>query len=304
MNKLFIWLKAARIKLHILGILPVLVGSLIAFNKTGSFGFSNFLLAELITLFVLVATAFANDYADVQTDKINRNFNIFSGGSRSIVGGLISKRQMFVATIISSFISIVLSFLFLTFLGGHPIILILNLIGLFVGIEYSLLPLKINYRGFGEFFVMAMYSLFCIFFGYVTQIGFGFDINIIYFSIPIAIAIFLIILITEVPDYESDKAGGKKTIPTVFGKEAAFLIYFLGIVLFYISISILYLIGIISKFVFYGLFFSLPLGVYLGKLSLSGDRILPKNISILCGATIILNVWVGIVLSLNLAIGF
>lgn len=303
MKKLIVWLKAARLKLHILGILPVLVGSLIAFGETKNFNLPNLILAELITLFILIATAFANDYADVETDRINRNFNPFSGGSRLIVQGLISKGEMLVATLIASIISIILSIVFLVFLNGHPIILALSLIGLFIGIEYSLPPLKINYRGYGELFVVFMYSLFCLLFGYVTQAGASFNKDIFYFSVPIGIAIFLIILITEVPDYESDKLSGKKTVPTIFGNEASLIIYFLGVVSIYLSTLILYMLGAINRFIFLGLFFSLPLGLFVGVLSLSKKKNSPKNIAMLCGATIFLNVWVNAVLSLNFILG-
>lgn len=300
MQKIIIWLKAARLKLHILGVLPVLVGSLIAFDKTGIFHLGNLIFAELITLSVLIATAFANDYADIETDKNNKNFNMFSGGSRLIVEGFISPKEMLIATSIASFVSIGLSIVFLIFFGASPIIFLFNLIGLFVGIEYSLGPLRINYRGFGEFFVFLMYGIFCLLFGYISQAGIGFDNRIFSFSIPIGIAIFLIILITEIPDYESDKIFGKKTIPVIFTKEASFIIYFIGIILLYLSSLSLYLSGLLNNLEFLGLFFSLPLGIYLVILSLSKNKTSPKTISILCGLTIILNVWVNGVLCMGL----
>lgn len=291
MNKIIVWLKACRLKLHILGMLPVLVGSLIAFSETGNFNLVNLIFAGLITIFILIATAFANDYSDVETDKINKNFNMFSGGSRSIADGRISKREMPIATVIVSFLAIILSVIFLLSLKGRPLILILSLTGLFIGTEYSLPPLKINYRGFGELFVVAMYSIFSIFFGYVTQNGFGFDKNILYFSVPIGIAMFLIILITEVPDLESDKLSGKKTIPTILGREASLNIYVLGVMSFYLAALILFVSSAINRFIFFGLLFSLPVGVYMAK---------SKNITNLCGATVFFNVWVNAVLVLNL----
>ncbi len=300
MQKIIIWLRAARLKLHILGILPVLVGSLIAFDRTGVFRLGSLIFAELITLFVLIATAFSNDYADIETDRENKNFNMFSGGSRLLVEGFISKSEMLIGIIAASFISIALSIMFLLFLNASFAIILFNLIGLFVGIEYSLSPLRINYRGFGEFFVFLMYGIFCLLFGYVSQTGIGFDNKIFSFSIPIGIAVFLIILITEIPDYESDKIFGKKTIPVIFKKETSFLIYLIGMILLYLSSLILYLSGLLNNLEFLGLFFSLPLGVYLLVLSLSKNKTLPKNISTLCGLTIILNVWVNVVLCMGL----
>lgn len=303
MDKIMIWLKAARLRLHILGMLPVLIGSLIAFHNTGNFSIPNFILSELITLFVLIATAFANDYADAETDRLNANFNIFSGGSRVIPNGLISRKQMLTATVFSSIISIIFSLVFLIFLKGYPVILILNLFGLFIGLEYSLPPLSISYRGLGEFFVVFMYSFFCLFFGYVAQAGSGFDIDTIYLSIPLAISIFLMILITEIPDTESDKISGKKTIPVIFGREASFIIYFFGILSLYSAVSILHITDAIGKLGFLVLLFSSPLGLYLTTLSLSREKASPKTIFLLCAITLTLDVWVNIALSLHLVFG-
>lgn len=300
MDKIIIWFKASRLKLHILGLLPVLVGSFIAFHRTGEFKLTNLIFAELITLFSLIATAFANDYADIEGDKINRSFNMFSGGSRVIVDGFISRRQMFIATIVASFLSLIFSILFLILGNGNPIILFMNLVGLFVGIEYSLSPLKINYRGGGEFLVMFMYSFFCLFFGFITQVGHGFDVNILYLSIPIALAIFLTILITEIPDQEADRHIGKKTLPAILGKEASINLFLVGLQALYISVLVLYLFGTIKKNILWGLFLSLPLGLYLSLICLSKKKILPKHISILCAAAIILNVWINVVFTLNL----
>lgn len=298
-----IWLKAARLKLHILGMVPVLVGALIASHRTGNFHIPQFILAELITLFALVATAFANDYADAESDMINRTFNIFSGGSRVIPEGLISETYMLRAIVISSSLSVIFSLVLVGLLKGHLIVLGLTLIGLVIGIEYSLPPLRINYRGFGEFFVMFMYSIFCVFFGYATQTGPVFDMNVLYLSMPLAASMFLMILITEVPDTESDKVSGKKTIPAIFGEKTSLLIYSMGVVALYVVIFVLNRTDIVDKFIFSGISFSLPMGVYLAVLASSKKGMRSKGLSVLCGLTLILNVWVNIVLTLNYAIG-
>jgi 1,4-dihydroxy-2-naphthoate octaprenyltransferase len=172
-----------------------------------------------------------------------------------------------------------------------------------MGIEYSLPPLKISYRGLGELFVVIMYSVFCPFFGYATQAGPDFDILLLYLSVPSAISMFLMILITEVPDAKSDKISGKKTIPSLLGKEKSFSIYSLGVMALYVTIFSLSVTGVINKFTFNGLFSSLPVGIVLFGISLSRKALTPKKVSLLCGLTLILNIWVNVVLSLNFAIG-
>ncbi|MEW6586291.1 MAG: prenyltransferase [Nitrospirota bacterium] len=297
------WLRAARLKLHTIGILPVLVGSLVAFNRTGDLKVANLVFAELIALFVLIATAFGNDYADAETDRLNRSFNMFSGGSRVIPEGLITTRQMLIATAIASVLSIVISVIFISFLKGHPFVLILNLMGLIVGVGYSLPPVRINYRGFGELFVMLMYGPFSLFFGCTAQMGPDLDTGILYLSIPPALAAFLMILITEIPDTATDRASGKKTVPSLFGEKASLVIYALCVIALFASSQLLYTKSVIGRIGFFGLLLSLPLGGYLVVLSLSKEGRAPKKIFSLCAATFVFTVWVNVVLSIDLVLG-
>jgi 1,4-dihydroxy-2-naphthoate polyprenyltransferase len=298
------WLRAARLKLHTIGLLPVLVGSLIAFDRTGDLRIANLIFAELIALFVLIATAFGNDYADAETDRLNRTFNIFSGGSRVIPDGLITTRQMLAATVIASALSVALSLVFIIFFGGHPFILILNLIGLLTGIGYSLPPLRINYRGFGELFVMLMYGPFCVFFGYAAQLQPQLEARVFYISIPLALAIFLMILITEIPDTGTDRISGKTTIPSILGEKNALRVYAMALILLFASTPFLLANNAIGKIGFFGSFLSLPIGAYLFALSLSKDGASAKRLFSLCAMTFILTVWVNVVLSADLVFGF
>ena len=297
-----IWLRAARLKLHTIGMLPVLLGALVAFNRTGELKVTNLIFAELIALFVLIATAFGNDYADAETDRINQSFNMFSGGSRVIPEGLITTRQMLVATVVVSVLSVALSIVFILYLKGHPVVLILNLIGLLIGVGYSLPPIRVNYRGFGELVVMLMYGPFSLFFGYTAQLGPELDAEVLYLSGPPALAVFLMILITEIPDTATDRISGKKTIPSLFGEKAAFVIYALGVIILYASMLLLYGESAIGRIGLYGLLLSLPLGVCLVGLSLSKAGRTPKRVVTLCAATYILAVWVNMVLSLDLVL--
>lgn len=279
--------------------LPVFVGCLIAYHETGEFRASHLVLAELIALFVLIATALANDYADVEADRLNRNFGAFSGGSRVIPHGLITRRHMGIAAIISGSVALSLSLIFVFFLKAHPVILGMNALGLFIGVEYSLPPLRINYRGWGELFVMGMYSVFSILFGYVAQRGLSCDQDIFFAAAPVAITMFLMILITEIPDLESDAVAGKKTLPVIAGTSMSYNVFLAGLIIFFVCIPLWYLAGTISRFTFFGLLASSPFGVALGVLSRSPQRTLPTSTAKLCGLALMLNVWVNIILSIR-----
>ena len=123
MHNIVVWLTAARLKIHLLGMLPVFVGCLIAYHETNEFRVPHFVLAELIALFVLITTALANDYADAEADRLNRNFGAFSGGSRVIPHGLITRYHMGIAAIISGSVALGFSLMFVFFLNGSSLFL-------------------------------------------------------------------------------------------------------------------------------------------------------------------------------------
>jgi 1,4-dihydroxy-2-naphthoate polyprenyltransferase len=209
---------------------------------------------------------------------------------------------MLAATVIAAVFSVALSVAFVFYLKGHPFVLVLNLIGLLIGVGYSLPPIRINYRWFGELFVMLMYGPFSLFFGYTAQLGLELDAKVLYLSGPPALAVFLMILITEIPDTATDRISGKKTIPSLFGEKAAFVVYALGVIILYASMQLLYGKSVIGKMGLYGMLLSLPLGVCLVGLSLSKAGRTPKRVVTLCAATYILAVWVNVVLSLDLVL--
>jgi 1,4-dihydroxy-2-naphthoate polyprenyltransferase len=299
-SKAILWLKAARLRFHLLAILPVLMGSLIAYSKTGNFSILSFVISEIIAVSVLIAVIFSNDYADHDLDKENHLYSILAGHTRANVEGRISKHAMLFAAVLASIVAIAIPFVFVIFFRIQPSVIILSIVGLLAGIEYSYKPLQIGHRPLGEALIIIMYSLFSIFFGFAAQAGPYFMPEIVYYAIPVGIGIFLIILTAEISDYNHDKKCGKKTLPTVFGKEKTLSIYFWGLILLYASIIALYFASVISKFSLTWILMSLPVAVYAGAHAVHKHKTLPKDALNVCGVTIVLYIWVNIMLALNL----
>jgi 1,4-dihydroxy-2-naphthoate octaprenyltransferase len=90
-----------------------------------------------------------NDYFDFTADSLNQTPTVFSGGSRVLQDGEITKRSFLIFSIILSFISLVIGIL-LIFMATRPaatllVITTTSLIGFF----YTAPPLRLVYRGFG-----------------------------------------------------------------------------------------------------------------------------------------------------------
>ena len=93
----------------------------------------------------------ANDYFDHLSgcDEANPDPTPFSGGSRMIQNGLITPKRILYAALITFAIGGGIG-LYLNYLSGKNVILIIGLIGLFLAFFYTANPFKIVYRTFGE----------------------------------------------------------------------------------------------------------------------------------------------------------
>lgn len=243
--KVKLWIKETRAPFFTATIVPVTFGSVLAWHNTSSFSWTKFGLTLIGAIFIHAGTNMANDYFDHISgcDEANPNPTPFSGGSRMIQNGLIKPSHVLYASLIAfalgSFIG-----LYLNYLSGGNVILVLGLIGIFLGFFYSAEPLKIGYRllgevstgiGFGPLMVMGSY--------YVQSPHLRIDTALT--SIPISILITSVLYINEFHDYNSDMLVGKKTLVVLLGRRKAMHVYQVMLASSYLSIIGLTLFGIL-----------------------------------------------------------
>jgi 4-hydroxybenzoate polyprenyltransferase len=103
-----------------------------------------------------VIAVFTNDYFDFESDRRNKNFGPFTGGSRVLVEGRISPARMRsgIAWALSGFAA---AFLALAALVPPPGLIALGLIAV-LAIGYTTPPLKLCWRGLGELDVALTHS--------------------------------------------------------------------------------------------------------------------------------------------------
>jgi len=109
------------------------------------------------------------------------------------------------------------------------------LVGIFLGLAYTVPPFKLSYRGLGELDVGVTHSFYILLAGFLLQSP-KLDITIpILLSVPLFFAIFGAIILGGFPDYEADKKTGKKTITVILGQRKASIISIISISLSIIS---------------------------------------------------------------------
>ena len=149
-----VWIRAVRAPFFTASLVPVLLGAVVAWHRTGIFNWGYFFLTLMGIIFINAGTNLTNDYFDhtSKNDELNRNPTPFSGGSRVIQEGLIKPRKVLYAAL-AFFALGSLAGLYLNHVLEGNIILVLGIIGIFLGFFYTADPLRIGYTGFGELVV-------------------------------------------------------------------------------------------------------------------------------------------------------
>ena len=231
-------LRTTRLPFLTATIVPVVLGIAIAASD-GAFDLLTALLTVVGACFVQLGLNVANDYFDtVQgADDLNVTPTKFSGGSRVIQYGLVSRRRMglLAATfyVAAGIVGIVL-----LALRPSPALLAIGVVGLIVSLAYTAPPLKLVYRGFGELAVAIGFGPLMLLGAYVVQTGGLVTTEAVVASLPIALLVALILYVNEIPDRRGDERAGKRTLPVRLSKGAVIAGYRLAVSAAYVIVVI------------------------------------------------------------------
>tara|TARA_B100000686_G_scaffold355039_1_gene469311 strand:- start:1257 stop:2597 length:1341 start_codon:yes stop_codon:yes gene_type:complete len=242
---------------------PVLVVAAYFAGKGDSlFSIFSLFLTLIGILFLQLFSNLYNDYFDVKhgTDGLNDNyFNVglndpilkgaqLSGGSRAVELGLITlPRTKYLANImlivsVCSLISIFgISINNTNSIFNSKIILIIALLGMFLGYFYTAKPLRLSGRnGLGELTIFFAFGpLLTLGTGYAISINtidlFSSEFNnLLLLGLPVGLLTTNILFINQFPDFESDTKAGKNNLVVLFGKKISRWIYLILLILTFI----------------------------------------------------------------------
>jgi len=267
-------------------IVSIVLGASIAWARNGVFDVGFFLLSLIGGVFLHLGTNVANDYFDHKSggDEINKEFvRPFSGGSRMIQLGLLKPSEVLLEAAIFYALGLGIG-LYLAYVKGLAV-LFLGLAGLLSGIFYSSPPFKLANRGVGEALVGINFGVLMTMGSYYVQTQ-TLSHETLIASIPVCLLIFAVVYINEFPDYNADKAVGKKTLIVRLGKKRAASGYVILISGVYLSILIGVLTAIMPTATLIGLI-TIPIAAkaaaYTLKHHSNSLKLVPANAStILC----------------------
>jgi 1,4-dihydroxy-2-naphthoate octaprenyltransferase len=198
---------------------PVLLGIAVAASH-GAFSWWTALLTVVGASFAHLAINVTNDVFDTLSgaDDANTTPTQFSGGSRVAIYDLVTVRGLarLAAALFGAAAAIGLVLVAVT---GSMLLLWIGIAGIVVGVAYTAPPLKLVYRGLGEFAVAIGFGPIMLLGAYVVQTGELASEPVLLSLVP-GILISLILFVNEIPDRRSDAAAGKRTLPTRFSPDA------------------------------------------------------------------------------------
>ncbi len=206
-------------------ILSVLIGSAWGYRVAGRISWNLAVLALLATLCVHLAANVLNDVSDDLSgaDRANEaRIFPYTGGSRFIQNGVLSVHEMTLWGMTLLAVAAVLGLVLLELSG--PGVLVFGLVGVALGLAYSVRPIELAGRGLGEATIAVAFGVLPVAGAAWLQSG-RLDMASILISLPVGLWVTAILLMNEVPDRSADARAAKATLVVRLGLQGTQRLY-------------------------------------------------------------------------------
>jgi 1,4-dihydroxy-2-naphthoate octaprenyltransferase len=235
LNRIKLWLAAIRAPFFSASLIPVLVGAALS-SRLDEFHYMKLVYALFIVISCHAGANLINDYYDaLGSDSVNKFPTPFSGGSRLIQEGRLSRRSFYKGAFVFYSAALIMAAVLTVFYRNLDIFG-LGVIGATIGIIYSASKTFGMGRGWGELAVgmgfgpLATAGSFLLQTNYLKPEAF-------LAGIPVGLLVMGILILNEFPDLEPDRAAGKRNwIVKAGGGYKAVWIYLIVISLAYFTL--------------------------------------------------------------------
>jgi 1,4-dihydroxy-2-naphthoate octaprenyltransferase len=213
------WLLAIRPKTLGISIVPVLVGTSLAWRETGLFSLLPMLAALCGALLIQIGTNLHNDAADFERGTDNKDR---LGPPRAAAQGWFSPGEIKRAAALAFGLAF-LTGIYLAWIGGWPII-ILGLFSLLAGYAYTGGPKPIAYSASGELFVFLFFGLMAVMGSYYLQ-TLSLTANALFSAAAVGLLAAAVLLVNNYRDLDNDRKAQKLTLTHYLGRQGSHLLY-------------------------------------------------------------------------------
>ncbi len=214
------WITAIRPKTLSIAVVPVLVGSSLAWSQTGQVHWLVILAALTSATLIQVGTNLHNDAADFEKGTDDPTSRL--GPPRVTAEGWLSAEQVREGAKFSfSLAGIVGSYLI--WVGGWPIAVV-GVASIAAGVAYTGGPRPIAYTGFGEFFVLLFFGLVAVTVIYYLQAK-EVTLPALLVGLMVGMPAAAVLVVNNYRDLENDRRVGKNTLAVRLGRPASRIEY-------------------------------------------------------------------------------
>jgi 1,4-dihydroxy-2-naphthoate polyprenyltransferase len=294
------WIQLSRVPFHSVGVLPFILGTVLAWKTTGIFHLPVFLLGVIAVILIMLCTYYTGEYCDIFEDKLSADMerNTFSGGSQVIVKNLLPDKYPMIASYIALALTVMVGLIIKFYYKTGVLTIPLGIIGMISGFFYSKMPIRWVAKGIGELLIGFCYGWLPVAVSFYLQTG-RIDPIIHWIALPIACTIFNVILVNEFPDHPADVIARKSNLVVRLGKEKASYLYISVTLAAWITFMLSTAQGLSNMtFVYYAPVFAVS--AFLVIAMFKKGYLNKKMLEVICGLTIVTNL--GTSLAYTLAI--
>ncbi len=229
LSRIGAWTKEFRLIFLLFGVVPVIIGSLVAYDYyPEQFSWTYFILSLVAIVLLHAGTIAFNDYFDFRSgaDVINKERTPFTGGTGLLVDGILKPSHVLAAGSICFALCIAIG-MFIVFTRS-PAVFLFGVVGVGLGALYTAPPLRLAYRLLGEITWFLSFPLTAL--GALVTQAPPYSINdtmamqpalaaAVFVAMPVAFLATAGFVVLEFPDYNADRASGKVGAAVLLGKR-------------------------------------------------------------------------------------
>lgn len=214
------WLTAARPRTLLVAVVPVLVGTAIAWHDAGTLSATILVATIVAALLIQVGTNLHNDVADFERGADDPGRRV--GPRRATAEGWLSPAEVRRGAWLA-FAGAGLIGLWLAWQGGWPILAI-GIASIASAWAYSGGARPIAYSSLGELFVWLFFGVAAVAGSYYLQVG-RFDPTALAAGALLGMPAAAVLVVNNYRDMEDDRRAGRRTFAVVFGARASRIEY-------------------------------------------------------------------------------
>jgi 1,4-dihydroxy-2-naphthoate octaprenyltransferase len=268
-TRLIALLKLGRFQFLVGGFVLYGLGVAMALYSGASINWTRVVWGQVIVTATQLMVHYSNDYYDFEADLNNPTPTAWSGGSRVLQSGVISRQTSLIAAIILALIALVGGLLLAVVEHTGPLVIPIVLLSVALSWEYSSPPLRLHGTGLGEISAAFVVSVLTPVLGFYLQTGYLTTIPLLAL-VPLYCLQLNMLLSVHIPDVEGDATVNKRTLVVRLGRPAIARIYLVLLASAYILLLPLTLIGL-PLLVAFCFSLSSPLALWLGWRMAKGD---------------------------------